>query len=65
MDIKGGMQMKPLAFSDRGRQQMIDHLLDTYNQYMELYHILQDLHFKKEADRTLNLIRKICQHSIS
>ncbi len=57
--------MQPLAFSERGRRQMIDHLLDTYNQYMELYTILDDLHFRKEADRAMDLIKRICQPPIS
>lgn len=53
--------MKPLAFSEHGRRQMIDHLLDTYNRYMRLYDALHDIHFKQEADRAMDLVKRICQ----
>ncbi len=47
-----------LHFSEAYKKKTIDQLLDLYNRYMDLYHLLDDIHFKQEADQIMVLLHK-------
>lgn len=47
-----------LQFSEAYKKKTIDQFLDLYNRYMDLYHLLGDIHFKQEAEHIMVILNK-------